>query len=83
MYNMDTPTEKHIELAGTVTVGPKGQVVIPADVRVKMHIAPGDKLVVLYIPDKQSVGFVPESQVQNLIDRMGARVNEFRSALKK
>lgn len=62
---------KHIELAGTATLGPKGQVVIPADVREKMSIEPGDKLIVVYLPDKQSVGFIKEDAMQSLIDRMG------------
>jgi AbrB family looped-hinge helix DNA binding protein len=83
MYNMDTPQKKHIELAGTVTVGPKGQVVIPSDVREKMQIHPGDKLVALYMPAKQSVGFVSESQIQSLIDKMGASVTDLQSVLKK
>jgi AbrB family looped-hinge helix DNA binding protein len=83
MYNMDTPQKKHIELAGTVTVGPKGQVVIPSDVREKMQIRPGDKLIALYMPEKQSVGFVSESQIQNLIDKMGASVTDLQAVLKK
>lgn len=75
--------KKHIQLVGTVTVGSKGQVVIPSEVREKMQIKPGDKLVALYIPSKQAVGFVPETQVQRLIDKMGARIDEFHSVIKK
>lgn len=82
MYNMDA-THKHIQLVGTVTVGPKGQVVIPVDVREKMNIGPGDKLVALYIPGKQSVGFVPASQVQHFIDKMGASITDMRAVLEE
>jgi AbrB family looped-hinge helix DNA binding protein len=74
---------KHIELAGTVTVGPKGQVVIPVDVREKMGIAPGDKLVALYIPEKKAISFVTESAMQSLIERMGNHVEALRSSLGK
>lgn len=81
MYNMETP-KKYIQLAGTVTVGPKGQVVIPSEVREKMQIKPGDKLVALYIPSKQSVGFVPEAQVQRLIDKMGANIVDLKTTIK-
>lgn len=63
--------KNHIELAGAVTLGPKGQVVIPMNVRKKMGIQPGDRLVALYIPDNNSVGFVAESKVQDIIDQMG------------
>jgi AbrB family looped-hinge helix DNA binding protein len=72
-----------IELAGTVTVGPKGQVVIPVDVREKMAIRPGDKLIALYMPDKNAIGFVTDESMQSLIDRMGEHVNALRSSLGK
>lgn len=32
---------KHISLVGNVTLGPKGQIVIPSDVRDQMGIGPG------------------------------------------
>lgn len=70
-----------IELAGTVTVGPKGQVVIPVDVRQKMGIDSGDKLIALYIPDKNAIGFVTNQSMQSLIDRMGKRIEVLRSRL--
>lgn len=80
---MHDPTKKHIELAGTVTVGPKGQVVIPADVRENMGIKPGDKLVALYMSGKNSVCFIPESSLQDLIDKMGEHLEQVRSIVKK
>lgn len=72
-----------IELAGTVTVGPKGQVVIPVDVREKMGITPGDKLVALYMPEKNAMGFVTEESMQSLIDQMGSHVAALRNSLGK
>ena len=53
---------KNIHLVGTVTVGPKGQVVIPSEVRESMGINPGDKLVALYLDEKKSVAFITERQ---------------------
>lgn len=82
MYNMDE-MKKHIQLVGTVTVGPKGQVVIPVDVREKMDIKPGDKLVALFLPSKRSVGFVPAAKVQHFIDKMGASITDLRSVLEE
>lgn len=72
-----------IELAGTVTLGPKGQVVIPVDVREKMGITSGDKLIALYMPEKNAIGFVTDESMQSLIDRMGDHVNALRSSLGK
>lgn len=74
---------KRFELAGTVTVGPKGQVVIPSDVRSRMGIAPGDKLIALYMPTKGSVAFVTEEKMQHIIQMMGKSVEELRSVLDK
>ena len=74
---------KHVSLVGTATLGPKGQVVIPAETREKMGIVPGDKLVVLYVEDKQSVAFITEKQAQAMIDRMGAHLGAFREAIGK
>lgn len=65
----------HLQLAGTATLGPKGQVVIPADVREKMNITPGDKLIALYVEDKQSIAFVTEKQAQTIIDQFNAHIS--------
>lgn len=66
--------KKSVKLVGTMTLGPKGQVVIPADVREYMGVTPGDKMVALYIPEKKAVGFVAESHMQTIIDKMGAHL---------
>lgn len=73
--------DQHVQLLGTATVGPKGQVVIPAEARERMGISPGDKLVTLYLPQKKAVGFIRQSDVQEIIDRMGSRLEDMRSVL--
>lgn len=73
---------KHIHLAGTVTVGPKGQVVIPSEVREQMNIKPGDKLVALYFDEKKSVALITEQQAQDYVVQMGERCTYFKENLK-
>jgi AbrB family looped-hinge helix DNA binding protein len=72
---------KKIQLAGTATVGPKGQVVIPAEVREKMAIKPGDKLIVLYIEEKKYVGFVTEDQAQAIVNKLGENLATLQDAV--
>ena len=40
---------------GSVTVGERGQVVIPADARKRFQIEPGDKLLMMSTPDQKSL----------------------------
>lgn len=72
-----------IRLAGTVTVGPKGQVVVPAEVRDDMGIVAGDKLIALYFEDKKSLAFVTEQQAQEYVTQMGERFTAMRRKLEK
>ena len=72
---------KNISIAGTATVGPKGQVVIPAEVREKMGINPGDKLIALTVEGREMVGFVTEAHIQAMVNQMDAHLNELKVSL--
>ncbi len=74
---------KNIQLVGTVTVGPKGQVVIPSEVRDQMGIAAGDKLVALYLPEKKSVAFITAEQAQVFVTKMGEQFTHFKETLEE
>ena len=74
---------KQIRLVGTVTVGPKGQVVIPSEVRDDMNIQPGDKLLALYVDNKKSIAFVTEAQAQEYITIMGDHLVSMKESLGK
>ena len=42
---------KNPEFYGRTTVGSRGQIVLPVDLRKECNINPGDKLMVLKVPD--------------------------------
>ena len=74
---------KHIQLMGTVTVGPKGQVVIPVEVREGMGITPGDKLIALYFDKKKLVAFITEQQAQEYDEKMGDQFTAMKQTLRR
>ena len=66
---------KNISLAGTVSVGQKGQIVIPVELREKMNVQPGDKLITLYFEDKNAIGLITEAAAQEMVNKMSEHVS--------
>lgn len=54
---------------GAVTVGERGQVVIPAKVRKLHHIQTGDRLIVVAKPEGP-IGLIPAGQLNELLSHM-------------
>lgn len=52
---------------GSVTVGERGQVVIPSDVRKGLHIEPGDRLLVFCHPMGQGLMLTKLDRVQSVL----------------
>ena len=65
---------------GSATVGSKGQIVIPADARVAMHIKEGDKVVVLRGPREGSVLVFRVDSFDMLLQKAGI-ADEERTAM--
>lgn len=63
--------KNHIQLAGRVAIGARGQIVIPAEVREKLGLLPGEHALALVISDSEAVAFVHESKLQDLITKAG------------
>lgn len=57
-----------------VKVGPKGQIVIPAEVREMFSIAPGDSLLLL-ADVGQGIAIPPAAQAQQIMTQITAHMN--------
>lgn len=72
-----------IRFLGSVTVGSKGQVVIPADAREALDIKEGDKLVVLGNPSKKGIAFIKAESIEELLQHMQTGLDEIQKSTYK
>jgi len=56
------------EIFGAVTVGERGQVVIPAKVRKAFHVKPGDRLIV-FAKEHGPIGFIPAEHLSQFLQQ--------------
>jgi len=67
-----------------VTVGERGQLVIPAEARKNCNISPGDKLVVIKDPIHQKwLVLAKLSDLQDIHDTLSVRLEDFKDKLNK
>ena len=67
---------------GAVTVGERGQVVIPAEARRDFEITPNTKLLVFSGPGKKALMFVEAGSITEFISSAMARLSHFEEMLK-
>lgn len=61
---------------GAVTVGERGQIVIPADARKQCHMEPGDKLLAFYYPLCRGLVLARVDQMNKIHEMLRAMVDE-------
>jgi len=66
------------KLFGTATVGSKGQIVIPSQAREALGIKTGDKLYITGFEHKNMLMLMPESMLEDLIQRMNLDIENLR-----
>lgn len=75
------------EFHGSTTVGERGQAVLPAALRKKFGILPGDKLLVMAMemPDGKTGGIilVKAEVLDNLLSDMGRGIKDFSMKIKQ
>lgn len=61
---------------GTATVGERGQIVIPADLRKDLAIHPGDKLMIMTHPSGKGIVLLPIASVREFMTKMLATLED-------
>lgn len=68
---------------GAVTVGDRGQLVIPAELRRALNIKPGDQLMVFAKLDKKVLSFMPSKDFSQFLERAAKLISKLESKVPK
>jgi len=71
------------KIFGFVTIGTKGQIVIPADAREALKLQPGDHLFVVGSEKKGVIALLPESSALEFVTKINKHVEDFEAARKR
>lgn len=74
MKNMFNPQKKS-EAMDMVTLGERGQVVIPAQIRERLGLSAGDKMMA-FCKHAEMICLVPASSMRRLVDVLNAQLAE-------
>jgi len=66
---------------GTVTVGERGQIVIPADARRDLEIETGEKLIVLGMPNKNHLMICKLDSIREFLEMMTDQLRRAEEAI--
>ena len=72
----------HMSFYGSVTVGERGQIVIPAEARVEMDIEPGDKLLVMRHPIHKGLVVVKFDAMREFLDEWEESIDKVKEHMK-
>ncbi len=68
---------------GLVTVGERGQLVIPAELRKALNIKPGGQLMVFAKLDKKVITLMPAEDFNKFLERAARLISKLESKVKK
>lgn len=69
-------------LIGMVTVGERGQIVIPAEARKKMNIYTGKRLIAVCNPNHNGIAFLKMNEMKNFVNQISSRLDGLENSLK-
>ena len=68
---------------GAVTVGERGQLVIPAELRRALKIKSGDQLMVFAKPDKKVINLMPTKDFSEFLEKAAKIISKLESKVHK
>jgi len=68
---------------GAVTVGERGQLVVPAELRKTLNIKPGDQLMVFAKTDKRIISLIPSKDFSQFLERAAKLISKLESKVPK
>ena len=68
---------------GAVTIGERGQLVIPAQLRKALHIKSGDQLMVFAKPDKRVINLMPEKDFSQFLEKASKIISRLENRVPK
>jgi AbrB family looped-hinge helix DNA binding protein len=68
------------KIFGSATVGERGQLVIPAELRKALDIKPGDQLMIFAKLDKKVIGLMPEKDFSEFLELASKLVTKYESS---
>lgn len=67
----------------SVTVGERGQIVIPVELRKLLKIKSGDKLIVIARPHGKMIGLIPAEELNKFLDQASKAISKLEKKLSK
>jgi len=68
---------------GTATVGERGQIVIPAELRKALHLKSGDQLIIFAKPDKKIISLMPSKEFSRFLERASKLISKLEHKVHK
>jgi len=68
---------------GPVTLGERGQLVIPSELRKALSIKPGDQLMVFAKIDKKIISLMPEKDFSQFLDKAARMISKLENRIHK
>jgi len=68
---------------GAVTIGERGQLVIPAQLRKALHLKSGDQMMVFAKPDKRVINLMPEKDFSQFLEKASKIISRLESGKTK